>query len=79
MLDSNHLMAAVTGATQQVRRQHRHQCSLDVDALYTSIPVTDALTAVRNKLQHGAVPDPLLAEDVIQLLETIFGLTFFHH
>lgn len=47
--------------------------------MYASIPVSSAVAAVRNKLTrklHGAIPEPLLAEDVIWLLGTIFGLTF---
>jgi hypothetical protein len=76
--DSEHLMAAVLGAGTPIRSQYQHQCSLDVEALYTSVPVNDALAAVRDKLQTGAIPEPLQADDVVQLLETVFRLTYFH-
>ena len=76
--DSDHLMTAVLGTETSVRRQHQHQCSLDAEALYTSVPVDEALVVVRSKLRSGVVPEPLQTEDVIQLLRTVFNLTFFH-
>ena len=59
----------------------RYQCSLDVVALYTTVPIGEALTAVRAKLSlnSSAVPQPLQIRDVIQLLKTVFALTYFHH
>ena len=79
--NSDSLMTAVTSTTPQVLSQHRYQCSLDVVALYTSIPVGDALAAVLDKLLQGArvIPSPLQVEDVIRLLRAVFGLTYFHH
>ena len=79
MPDSDHLMEAITSTAPQVRSQHRHQCSLDVESLYTSIPVSEALSAVQDKLRDGrAIPTPLRTEDVIQLMKTVFELTYFH-
>jgi hypothetical protein len=78
MPNSEHLMTALTEASPQVLCQHNHQCSLDVVSLYTSIPVDDALDAVRDKLQAGgATPQPLLIDDVIQLLLTVFSQSYF--
>ena len=50
-------------------------------ALYTSVPVGEALAAVRTKLlqNESVVPSPLQVEDVIRLLRITFGLTYFHH
>ena len=78
--DSEHLMTAVLNTETSVRTQHQHQCSLDVEALYTSTPVDEALNAVRAKLLSGAaaIPEPLRTEDVIELLGTAFSLTYFH-
>ena len=76
--DSSHLMTTVLATAPSIRSQHQYQCSLDVEALYTSVPVDDALVAVRAKLQSDAVPSPLQSEDVIKLLKTVFDLTFFH-
>ena len=78
--DSGSLMAAVLSTTPEVRTQYQHQCSLDVEALYTSVPVHEALEAVRRKLLlQGAIPQPLLIEDIIRLLDEVFSLTFFHY
>jgi hypothetical protein len=79
MPDSGHLMTLLTGAAPQVLQRHPYQVSLDVVSLYTSVPVEDALSVVRDKLQReeAATPDPLQTEDVVALLRTIFNLTYF--
>ena len=77
--DSDHLMTAIVSTTTQARSENQHQCSLDVEALYTSVPVSDALHAVRNKLQGRPLPYPMQAEDVIRLLDAVFGLVYFHY
>ena len=56
--NSEHLMAALNNATPQLLTRHQFQCSLDVEALYTSVPVSEALLAVREKLGQD-VPSPL--------------------
>jgi hypothetical protein len=78
MPDSDHLMRAVLAAPPRDRLQHQHQCSFDVEALYTSVPREDALAVVREKLATAATPAPLEAGDVIELLRAVFTLTFFH-
>ena len=78
MPDSAYLMQALLRTTPQDRLQHQHQCSFDVEALYTSIPVEDALAAVQVKLGSGTIPAPMQVEDVVQLLRTVFSLTYFH-
>jgi hypothetical protein len=76
--DSSHLMTAVTGTAPEVLQQHPFQASLDVVALYTSVPVEEALGAVRDKLlREAVVPSPLETEDVVTLLRAVFNLTFF--
>ena len=74
--DSSHLMTAVLATAPSIRSQH--QCSLDVEALYTSVPVVHALAEVLTKLRDETTPEPLQAEDVIGLLRIVFDLTFFH-
>ena len=78
---SDSLMAAINSTPAETLRRYRYQCSLDVVALYTSVPVEEALTAIQTKLllNVNIVPSPLQIEDVIQLLRTTFGLTYFHH
>ena len=76
MPNSEHLMAILNNAAPRILTRHQFQCSLDVEALYTSVPVNEALLAVRDKLGQD-VPAPLQQEDVIQLLHTVFGLTYF--
>ena len=76
--DSAGLMTVIDNVALETRRTHQHQCSLDVEALYTSIPVHDAMATVRNKLQRRVIPRPLQVEDVIKLLDAVFSLTFFH-
>ena len=71
-------MTAVLATEAANRSQHRQHCSLDVEALHTSVPVADARAGVLTKLRGRAVPEPLLAEDVVGLLKTVFDLTFFH-
>ena len=78
--NSDSLMAAIRNAPMETLSRNQHQCSLDVEALYTSVPVSEALEAVRDKLlQHQgiAVPSPLQVEDIIKLLETVFSLAYF--
>ena len=80
--DSAALMSAVASTAPQTLSRYHHQCSLDVQALYTSVPVDEALLAVKDKLQlqrGGAVPNPLQADDVILLLKAVFGLSYFHY
>ena len=78
MPDSSHLLTAVAGLEPRILQQHGYQVSLDVVALYTSIPVEDALAVVREKLVlKAATPSPLQAEDVVSLLRVVFGLTYF--
>ena len=79
MPNTDTLMTALTSTSAQVRSQHRHQCSFDVEALYTSIPVDDALAAVRSKLQRQATQRPLQTDDWLRLLRTVFSLTYFHY
>jgi len=78
---SDSLMEAISNVTPETLSRHRHQCSLDVVALYTSVPVVEALEAVRAKLSVNAnlVPHPLQIEDLIRLLSASFKLTYFHH
>ena len=78
---SDSLMEAISDITTETLSRHRHQCSLDVVALYTSVPVAEALDAVRTKLSQNvsAVPHPLQIEDLIRLLSVSFRLTYFHH
>ena len=73
-------MTVLAGASPQMLREHQHQCSLDVEALYTSIPVTEALGVVRRKLLSNiaAVPNPLHPDDLIFLLKLVFEQTYFH-
>ena len=77
--DSDSLMEAVLNVDPSTRQQHQHQCSLDVEALYTSVPVGDALAAVGAKLRNARIPAPLQEADVILLLKTVFSLTYFHY
>ena len=55
------------------------QCSLDVEALYTSAPVDEGLSAVQAKLSNAAVPGPIQLEDIIRLLLVVFSLTCLHY
>lgn len=81
LADSTALMTTVAGTSPQTLSRYHHQCSLDVQALYTSVPVDEALLAMRDKLQQhgGAVPNPLRVEDVILLLKAVFNLAYFHY
>ena len=78
---SDSLMATIDSTPVETLRRYRYQCSLDVVALYTSVPVEEALIAVQTKLllNGGIVPSPLQIEDVVELLRTTFSLTYFHH
>jgi hypothetical protein len=81
MPDSNHLMTALVNTAPQVLSEHQHQCSLDVEALYTSVPVNEAVAAVQHKLElqrGGGSPDPLQTEDVVRLLREVLRLAYFH-
>jgi hypothetical protein len=73
-------MSTLLSASPQTLAEFQYQCSFDVVALYTSIPVTEALMAVEYKLQGvRVIPHPLEIEDVIKLLRSVVHLTYFHY
>ena len=78
MPSSEALMKAVSDLSTDTLSRYRYQCSLDVVALYTTVPIGEALAAVRAKLSlnSSAVPHPLQIGDVMQLLKTVFALTY---
>lgn len=68
----------MTSTTQAVLRQHHFQVSLDVVSLYTSVPVDDALSVIRDKLlREAAIPSPLQTEDMMALLRAVFDQIYF--
>ena len=77
--DSELLISAISSASPQTLSAYQHQCSLDVEALYTSIPIDEAMITVRNKLDSEQItPCPLQTEDVLALLRSVVSLTYFH-
>ena len=72
------LMDAINRVPNDVLRSHNYPISLDVNALYTSVPANEAIQAVVEQLsnQRGVTP-PLRTQHITAILEVILSNTYF--
>ena len=75
---SAQLMEDISKLDRQQRTDHSYPFSLDVNALYTSIPANDAIEAVCNHInEHKDVSIPLRTDFIKDLLEVVLKNTYF--
>ena len=77
--NSAQLMTAIADLPREVISEYPYPCSLDVRALFTSIPIEDAVSAVGEALRmlEESVLLPLCASDICCLLATVLKETYF--
>jgi hypothetical protein len=72
------LIQRIQQRDQATKERFTHPCSLDVVALYTSIPPQDAIRNIENMiLQHDYEYPPLSTSDIIGLLKVVLENTYF--
>jgi len=76
---SKQLMDDIRSLTQETRATHPYGVSFDVTNMYPSIPISDAINAIKRHLtQHiNAVPMPLEIRDITELLLIVLSQTYF--
>jgi hypothetical protein len=74
---SKTLMQRIQQLDPDVLRQYPYPCSLDVVALYTSIPPQDAITSIIDKLEYNLFNYyGLRTDDIKELLEVVLRNTY---
>ena len=78
LASSDDLMEAINRIPSDILQAHPYPVSLDVNALYTSVPPRDAIQALLDHLSsHPDIVLPINPRHIVPILEVIFANTYF--